>query len=212
MSLFRAGFIFLSLHICACSSKLNTVRLDGGVWSLTTEHYLSVDEDKLLELDKGERSIAFQFKRVVRDEIQVSARLYDTDKDAISRMRIIADGKTFDFPSLVIERELQSEQVTILDSGQRREDNPNLATSAQAQTGYITFGKPGSAGVAKRYWITYRFRIAPVTEMRTAILRASKVSVVLDFGPNLAEAQVDTRQLRAWKRYFNAEYDEKNAP
>ena len=215
---------FLSFIALACASKYNTVRLsrdqktNNAYLALVTEHYVSLDGDRVLELDRGERTITFEFRRPAaigrpaNDAIMVTIKLYDTDAPPHGRLRFEAGGVSGEFDIQNPKRELFSETVTVLDSGQRQVDNPNLANSAQAQTGYITFGKPTAAGAAQRSWHLYRFEITPESDVLTLVRSAKQAAVFISSGNLRAEAQISEKQLGAWRRYASGDYDDKVDP
>jgi hypothetical protein len=206
----------------ACSSKYNVVRLNhdkklsADYLTLSTEHYLSLDGDRILELDRGERTLTLTFRRPAvlprpaNDVVSLALKLYDTDPAPKGKIRLEADGRTLEFEPLSVKKEIFSETVTVLDTGQRQADNPNLANSAQAQTGYITFGKPATAGAAQRSWHIYHVEIAPESALFDKIASANRVLISVSAGRFQAEAQVAEKQLRAWKKYAGGDYDEKN--
>lgn len=214
----------LSFGCIACASKYNVVRLEHDKkkrdtrLTLTTEHYLSLDGDRVLELDRGERTLTLEFRRygaLVRpdnDPITVSLKLYDTDAAPRGKIRFEMDGRSVEFEPAELKQETLHENVTVLDTGQRQQENPSLANSAQAQTGYITFGKPVAAGAAKRTWIIYRFQIAPESTLLHGAATAKRVVISMAVGRVTAEAQATEKEIRAWKKYANGEYDEKTEP
>jgi hypothetical protein len=102
-----------------------------------------------------------------------------------------------------------AETVTILDSGQRQQDNPGLANTAQAQTGYITFGKPVAAGAAQRKWLLYKFRIQPESIFFETLGSAKTATISITVGKLRAEMQSTEKETAIWKRYAAGNYDEK---
>lgn len=214
----------LGLILAGCASKFNVVKLshdkknNGDYLNLATEHYLSLDGDRVLELDRGERTLTFEFKRPAaigrpaNDAIAVTLKLYDTDAPPRGRLRLETGGESAEFEVQNPRREIFSETVTVLDSGQRQMDNPNLANSAQAQTGYITFGKPTAAGAAQRSWHLYRFEIAPESAVFALVASTKQASVSMRAGNLRAEAQISEKQLAAWRKYASGNYDEKAEP
>ena len=212
------------LLLCTCSSKYNVVRLTNDAKSstsyltLTTEHYLSLDGDRILELDRGERSLTFEFRRLAGttrpgdDPVSVALKLYDTDPVPKGNLRLEMDGRSFEFEPRDLKKEPLQETVTVLDTGQRQQENPNLANNAQAQTGYITFGKPAAAGAAKRTWMVYRFQIAPESTLLHGAATAKRASISMTVGRLTAEAQANEKELRAWNRYAQGKHDEQTDP
>jgi hypothetical protein len=186
--------------------------------SLTTEHYLSLDGDRILELDRGERTLSIEFRRVSGttrpgdDPVSVALKLYDTDPVPKGNLRLEMDGRSLEFEPRDLKKEPFEETVTVLDTGQRQQDNPNLANNIQAQTGYINFGKPAAAGSAKRVWMVYRFQIAPESALLHAATTAKRVSISMTIGRLTGEAQAAEKEIRAWKKYAAGEYDEKVDP
>lgn len=208
----------------ACASKNNTVRLardeklNTSYLTLRTEHYLSLDGDRILELDRGERTLTFEFKRPAGstrpgdDTVSVALKLYDTDPLPKGKIRFEIEGRSIEFEPTDIKREPFQETVTVLDTGQRQQENPNLANSAQAQTGYITFGKPATAGGATRTWMIYRFQIKPESAVLYPAATAKRAAIYMTIGKYTAEAQATEKEMRAWKKYAGGEYDEKVEP
>jgi hypothetical protein len=213
-----------SVATIACSSKHNVVRLskdkklNNDYLTLSTEHYLSLDGDRILELDRGERTLTLTFRRPAaltrpeNDVVSLALKLYDTDPAPKGKIRLEANGSSLEFEPQNVTKEVFSETVTVLDTGQRQLDNPSLANSAQAQTGYITFGKPATAGAAQRSWHIYRVEILPESAVFDKV-RASKRAVIsVTAGRFQAEAQVAEKELSIWKKYASGEYDEKGEP
>ena len=219
----NSALLFL-FFFCACSSKYNVVRLThdsksgASYLALTTQHYLSLDGDRILELDRGERTLSVDFRRAPGtlrpgdEPVTVALKLYDTDPVPKGNLRVEMDGRSFEFEPRDLKKEPLEETVTVLDTGQRQQENPNLANSAQAQTGYITFGKPASAGAAKRTWMVYRFQIAPESALLHGAATAKRVSFAMTIGRLTGEAQASEKEIRAWKKYAAGEYDEKVDP
>ncbi|MFO1471361.1 MAG: hypothetical protein U1F27_10010 [Turneriella sp.] len=203
------------LWLCAtaCSSQFNTVRLQRkpkqnlSVYTVSTEHYLHIDENHVIELDRGERSLTIEFTRevaatsVVSETIRVTAKLYHDDAPFPGKLHIRLNNEDFHFIAEGVTRENFSETVTVLDTGQRREDNPGLSNSAQAQTGYITFGKPVSAGSSKRLWKIYRFTLPVEPQFASALRRVEQLEISSSLKGHLAICDVSNRQIAAWKRY-----------
>lgn len=220
--LFLAGL--LCLGVIGCASKFNVVKLNrdekaqASYLTLTTEHYLSLDGDRILELDRGERTLSIDLKRISGtarpgdDPVVVSLKLYDTDPVPKGNLRIEMDGRSFEFEPRDMKKEPLQETVTVLDTGQRQQENPNLANSAQAQTGYITFGKPAAAGSAKRTWMIYRFQIAPESKLLHGAATAKRATMTMTVGKFTAEAQAGEKEIRSWRKYANGDYDEKVDP
>lgn len=220
----RATLIVLLFLCNACTSKYNVVRLINEAKSvpsyltLTTEHYLSVDGDRILELDRGERSLTFEFRRPAETTrpgdgpVSLALKLYDTDPQPKGNLRVEMDGRSFEFEPRDLKKEPLQETVTVLDTGQRQQENPNLANSAQAQTGYITFGKPAAAGSARRTWMIYRFQIGPESTLLHGAATAKRATICITVGKFTAEAQATEKEILAWKKYANGDYDEKAEP
>lgn len=216
--------LFFGCLFAACSSKYNVVRLTSDTKSgsshlaLTTQHYLSLDGDRMLELDRGERTLSVEFRRAAgtsrpgEEPVTVVLKLYDTDPAPKGTLRVDMDGRSFEFEPRDLKKEPLEETVTVLDTGQRQQENPNLTNSAQAQTGYITFGKPAAAGAAKRTWMVYRFQIVPESALLLGAATAKRISMSMTIGKLTGESQASEKEIRAWKRYANGEYDEKADP
>ena len=215
------GLFFL---LTACSSQYNTVRLQRkakqnlSVYALATEHYLHIDENHVIELDRGERSLLVEFQREVTatspvaETMKVTVKLYHDDAPFTGKLHIRLNDEDFHFAAENLTRENFAEAVTVLDTGQRQEDNAGLANSAQAQTGYITFGKPVAAGSSKRRWRIYRFSL-PIEEKFTAAVRGlQRLEISAVLGSSTAVCDVSSRQIAAWKRYAAGIVDAETEP
>ena len=203
----------LCLFATACSSQYNTVRLQRktkqnlSVYTVSTEHYLHIDENHVIELDRGERSLTIEFTRevaaagVVSETMKVTVKLYHDDAPFPGKLHIRLNNADFDFVADNVTRENFSEAVTVLDTGQRQDDNAGLANSAQAQTGYITFGKPVAAGSSKRLWKIYRFSLPVEPRFASALRDSQQLEISSSLRGRLAICDVSNRQIAAWKRY-----------
>jgi|GEM_PF-3371118 len=203
-------FCFLGI---ACSSQYNTVRLQRkprqnlSIYTVATEHYLHIDENHVIELDRGERSLTIEFARevaatgVVSETMKVTVKLYHDDAPFTGKLHIRLNNEDFDFVSDSITRENFAEAVTVLDTGQRQEDNAGLANSAQAQTGYITFGKPVAAGSSKRRWKIYRMTVPVDTRFIAGMRSLQKLEISAALRERTAVCDVSNRQMAAWKRF-----------
>jgi len=220
---FLANILIVLAPLCilCCSGRTGVVRLkhddkrNSDHLAVTTEHYLSLDGDKVLELDRGERSLTLEFRRPsalgrpADDAILVTLKLYDTDPLPQGKIRLEAETRKAEFDPLDLTRSKFAETVTILDSGQRQQDNPGLANNAQAQTGYITFGKPVAAGTAQRKWHLYKFRIQPESMFFDTVGTAKYATISIAVGKLRAEMQSTEKETAIWKRYAAGNYDEK---
>jgi len=209
---FRVLIVCAAIIACgACATTENVVtrelnkRGEPVALRLTTTHYISADADRILELDKGQRTLTIKFHRDLRtnaDTMQIAVKLYRDDALLSSDARLIIDSAQFRFASSAFVAENSSEDVTVLDSGGRRDYNPALAPDAQAQTGYISFGKPTAAGLAKRHWTTYTLQTPLEPELATALRAAKLVSINIVFGAVRGEAILNDNQLTAWKNFL----------
>ncbi len=209
----------LSLCIAACSSQYNTVRLQRkpkqnlSVYTLATEHYLHIDENHVIELDRGERSLQIELNRevsavgLVAETMKVTVKLYHDDAPFTGKLHLRLNNEDFDFASDSVTRENFAEAVTVLDTGQRQEDNAGLANSAQAQTGYITFGKPVAAGSSKRRWKIYRMTVPVDTRFIAAVRGLQKLEISAALRERTAVCDVSNRQIAAWKRFADSIVD-----
>lgn len=195
----------------ACTTTENIVtrelnkRGEPVALRLTTTNYISADADRILELDKGERTLTIKFHRDLKTNVnsmQITVKLYRDDASLASDVRLIVDSAQFRFASNAFVATNSSEDVTVLDSGGRRDYNPALAPDAQAQTGYISFGKPTAAGLAKRHWTTYTMQRSVDPELATALSSAKIVSINIVFGDMRGEAILNDKQLTAWKNFL----------
>ena len=217
----KSTYLFpgLCLFAIACSSQFNTVRLQRkpkqnlSVYTLATEHYLHIDENHVIELDRGERSLQIEFNRevsaigLVTETMKVTVKLYYDDAAFTGKLHIPLNNEGFHFVSDSVSRETFAEAVTVLDTGQRQEDNSGLASSAQAQTGYITFGKPVAAGSSKRRWKIYRMTV-PVDSRFIAGMRGlQKLEISAALRGQTAVCDVSNRQIAAWKRFAESIVD-----
>lgn len=215
------GLFFL---VTACSSQYNTVRLQRkakqnlSIYTVATEHYLHIDENHVIELDRGERSLQIEFSReisaagLVSETMKVTVKIYHDDAPFRGKLHIRLNDEDFYFAAENLTRENFAEAVTVLDTGQRQEDNAGLSNSAQAQTGYITFGKPVAAGSSKRRWKIYRFSL-PLEEKFTAAMRGlQRLEISSVLGVRTAVCDVSNRQIAAWKRYAAGIVDAETEP
>ncbi len=213
-----ALFFSLLLLFVGCSSAYNTVRLKqmnaGQKFSLVTQHYLQTDHDHVAELDRGERRVQFDLERTqpLQGEpvtaIKVTLQLYHDDPPPSAEGIMRIDERNVPFTLQQITARESSEKVTVLDTGQRSGSNPALVSEVQAQTGYITFGKPTAAGSVERHWRTYTGYL----NESEAILHALSTARNLDFrfqaGGKPALILFRPAQLEAWRRFALNQADE----
>lgn len=211
----KLTYLFASLCflVTACTSQFNSVRLqrkpkqNASVLTLATEHYLHIDENHVIELDRGERSLQIGFNReiaaagLVSETMKVTVKLYHDDPPFTGKLHIRLNNEDFDFVSDSVTRENFAEAVTVLDTGQRQEDNAGLANSAQAQTGYITFGKPVAAGSSKRRWKIYRMSVPVDARFAAALRGVHQLEISSALRGQTAVCDVSNRQIAAWKRF-----------
>ena len=99
------------------------------------------------------------------------------------------------------------EKVTVLDTGQRSHNNAALNSEVQAQTGYITFGKPTAAGSVERAWKVYTASTPLRENLIAALIKAERISLTGSVGDLKARIDFKTEQQKAWRRYANRAVD-----
>lgn len=208
----RPLFFAIAFLFVGCSSAYNTVRLkqtEGDQrFTLTTRHYLQTDRDHVAELDRGEREVQFDLIHVVPENgsanisLKVHLRLYQDDS-APNQLAILRDGKT-DSPLRLGQFTFSdsAENVTVLDTGQRGETNPALVSEVQAQTGYITFGKPTAAGSVARRWRVYTATAEDAAVALTAAMDSHHFLIWFTLNGKPASAVFKPNQIEAWRRIF----------
>lgn len=201
------------MGVVHCGSVENSVRLVKypGAGSekvlLQISHYLTLDDNVVAELDRGERRLTVTFERTGGQNsmnagvIHWKFRFYVEDPPPQRAVIAIADGRQIVLTFSPYRHKRTSETATLLDRGQRSEVNPALADSAQAQTGYITFGKPTAAGYAKREWSEYE-AVAPLPqELWTALPQLQSLSWQVTAGKTIMQLPIEPGQIKALKRY-----------
>lgn len=195
-----------------------SLKQQPSVYTLSTEHYLHADDNHVAEYDRGERTLTMSFRKersansTNNEAISVTVKLYHDDPPFSGKVLIRIDNKDFDFLAENLTKEIFAEAVTVLDTGQRQEDNANLSNSAQAQTGYITFGKPVASGSSKRRWKVYRFNITANERFAMAIKNMQRFEISTRFGNLPAVTDVSQKQIAAWKRYVSNIVDQETEP
>jgi len=211
---FLSCFFLLSLFHCA--SEHNVVRLHpakgekAGYRQLSTDHYLYVDGNHVAEAERGERRALFILKQKAAATAKLYIRLKVYPEDDLTgvgaELRLSEQALR---PVLrEVRRESLAEQVTILESGDSLRTNPTIGNDVQAQSGYITFGKPTGAGAAKRYW--QLLILEADLDAGTLALIAHTNTLAMEFSGNNIRASADfsRQQLAAWQRFSRGMSDE----
>ena len=99
------------------------------------------------------------------------------------------------------------EKVTVLDTGQRSGANGALTSEVQAQTGYITFGKPTAAGSAQRLWRIHSSEITEPERFISTLTAGHKAGLSLNLGTVSGLVEFKPEQLKAWQRFARGEVD-----
>jgi hypothetical protein len=206
----RPFHIVIALLTLGCSSTFNTVRLkqtdENQRFTLSTRHYLQTDDDHVAELDKGERQVQFDLVHDVPQQgmptitLQAHLRLYREDKAPSREATFRADETNLPLSFGEFTFLDTSENVTVLDTGQRGGTNPALASNVQAQTGYITFGKPTAAGAVGRLWRIYTATAKNLSGELRSTASARQMSIKFNVNGRPARALFEPAQIEAWQR------------
>lgn len=208
--------VLLCATLFACASEHNKVRLvkpaSGKVAyrQLSTDHYLFVDGNHVAEAERGERRVTF----VLRSQPEGAALLYAQFKfypeDAIHQpqLEFHLNNQVLRLQTRLVRQEALAEQVTILESGDGMRTNPTIGTDVQAQSGYITFGRPTGAGAAKRFWQVLVLEAELEPAMLEAIAAAESISAVLREKSTPASVEFSLKQREAWQRFCTGKTDE----
>lgn len=200
-----------------CSSDYNTVRLrqteERDILTLRTQHYLQTDHNHVQELDRGERRA--EIRGTLRKNkagsselsINIALKLYHDDPTPALACRLenANNGITLQL-SPWNASDLQ-EKVTVLDTGQRTGPNGALTSEVQAQTGYITFGKPTAAGSVQRLWRIHNGEVTEPEKFISNLIAHTQISLSLGLGTTPARIEFKPEQLRAWQRFARGEID-----
>lgn len=200
-----------------CASEFNTVRLQRSAGSeiltLRTQHYLRTDDNHVQELERGERQAEIKAIKtkgaegITGVQLSLALRLYDDDtQPGVSLQLEGSDGATAVLVPAWQVRELR-EKVTVLDTGQRTNSNGALTSEVQAQTGYITFGKPTAAGAVERAWKVFSTEISADERMLAALQNGRRLRLLIPLGAMQAQIEFKPDQLKAWQRFGNGQPD-----
>lgn len=211
---FLSGFLILTFF--CCTSEHNTVRLyaaknDKPAYrQLSTEHYLYVDDNHVAEAERGERRASFVLRGTNSNTAKLFVRLKVYPEDDFSEPQVELRLRSQVLrPALhEVRRESLAEQVTILESGDNLRTNPMIGNDVQAQSGYITFGKPTGAGSAKRYWQVLILETELNAETLAAIAGSDTLTLQFSGYKTRALADFSRRQLAAWQRFGQGNSDE----
>lgn len=212
-----AIFLALIVVFSGCASEYNTVRLkksaNNETISLRTQHYLRTDDNHVQELERGERMAELKATRTTSaagettESLSLALRLYHDDPAAAPVWQL-------ETPTGSIRLEFNDwqttdlrEKVTVLDTGQRSHNNAALNSEVQAQTGYITFGKPTAAGSVERAWKVYTASTPLRENLIAALIKAEMISLTGSVGDLKARIDFKTEQQKAWRRYANRAVD-----
>ena len=211
---FLSGLFLLSLF--HCTSEHNTVRLypaksdKSSYRQLSTEHYLYVDENHVAEAERGERRASFVLRSADTNTAKLFVRLkvYPEDNFGEPQLEIRLRNQVIRPVLREVRREALAEQVTILESGDNLRTNPMIGNDVQAQSGYITFGKPTGAGSAKRYWQVIILEAELDKEALATVGQSDAVSVVITGNRTKGIAEFSRKQMNAWQRFSLGKIDE----
>lgn len=211
---FLSGLFVLSLF--SCSSEHNTVRLypaknDKAAYrQVSTEHYLYVDENHVAETERGERraSLVLRSTDTGAARLFVRLKLYPEDDFSEPQLELRLKNQVLRPAAQLVRREALAEQVTILESGDSLRTNPTIGNDVQAQSGYITFGKPTGAGAAKRYWQVIILEAELGSDSLAAIAGNEALSLNIAGFKAKAVADFSRRQAAAWQRFSTGKSDE----
>jgi hypothetical protein len=212
------AFLFALSAVCSgCASDYNTVRLKqkkgSDILSLRTQHYLQTDGDHVQEIERGERMAEFNASRRTSGNgdieltLKVTLRLYEDDAPPALAGQLDAGGKNVPLQIAKWSSTDLQEKVTVLDTGQRPGTNGALTSEVQAQTGYITFGKPTAAGSVQRRWRVYSGEISDAESFVQALRLAGLARVRLLVGTTEAKIEFKPNQIKAWQRFARGEPD-----
>ncbi|MCX7632593.1 MAG: hypothetical protein N2Z22_04580 [Turneriella sp.] len=213
--LFLAANLLLICVVSACaSSRFNQVVLvknkDGTQFQeLLTEHYLFVDGDHVAEAERGERRLLFQLRsRSGGASLRTQLKLYPEDASDSLQLELLADGRTLLLPISKFRRWQYEEEVTLLGTGDGIRVAPTIGNDIQAQSGYITFGKPTGAQAAKRNWQVVVLESELDSTTLNGITRVVELSVrIAKISGITATAEFSTKQVAAWRRFAEGKVD-----
>lgn len=200
----------------ACATEHNTIRLnpaDKGKTpyrQLSTEHYLYVDENHVAEAERGERRVQLVLRSSGSDKIKLFIRLRLYPEDDFSQPALELRAKEAALRPVVqfIRREALAEQVTILESGDSLRTNPMIGNDVQAQSGYITFGKPTGAGAARREWQIVLLEAELATQSMLALFEDDAITLQVSGDKARGIADFSRRQRTAWRRFGEGRIDQ----
>jgi len=212
------AFLFSLTAVClGCASESNTVRLkqkeDSDILTLRTQHYLQTDGDHVQEIERGERMAEFNANRrtyvngKIELTVRIALRLYQEDASPALAGQVDASGKVVPLQVTNWSTTDLQEKVTVLDTGQRPGTNGALTSEVQAQTGYITFGKPTAAGSVQRHWRVYSGEITDAESLVQTLGLAGYARMRLQIGATEAKIELKPGQLKAWQRFARGEAD-----
>jgi hypothetical protein len=211
---FLSGLIMLPLW--HCSSEHNIVRLypqkngKAAYRQVSTDHYLYVDENHVAEAERGERraSLVLRSADAGAAWLFVRLKLYPEDDFSEPELELRLKNQVLRPTAQLVRREALAEQVTILESGDSLRTNPTIGNDVQAQSGYITFGKPTGAGAAKRFWRVLILELELDRNALAAINQTDAISLLVKGNRGHGVAEFSGRQLSAWQRFSQGKSDE----
>jgi hypothetical protein len=169
-----------------------------------------VDGNHVAEAERGERRVLLVLRSKESNTAKLYIRLKVYPEDDVTGIRAeLRLAEQVLRPVLrEVRREPIAEQVTILESGDSLRTNPMIGNDVQAQSGYITFGKPTGAGAAKRYWQLVILEAELDTETLALIARTNTLAMEFSGNNIRASADFSRRQLAAWQRFSLGMSDE----
>lgn len=212
-----AFLLVLGATCFGCASEYNTVRLQRSegseILTLRTQHYLRTDDNHVLELERGERRAEIKAIRTKPREgaaalqLSFALRLYDDDPRPGVTLQLEGGGSATAIRVSAWQVRDLREKVTVLDTGQRSGNNATLTSEVQAQTGYITFGKPTAAGAVERTWQVYSGEASVDESVLAALQSGRQLRVSIPLGNMQAQIELTPDQLKALQRFAHGQAD-----
>ncbi len=212
----RAVFLAALFLFAACSSGLNTVRFvaarDGApaYLRLKTQHYVTLGGNLVEEYQRGKRAAVCILKADANKkediDLKIEISLYEDDPPVRGRAWLEVGAAKTPIEILESRAEKTEEMAAVLDTGQRDEFLPPMSNDVQAQSEYITFGKPAGAGGVRRTWTVYSLGMKIPRETLAALRGTEKATFAIAVGNTGATFALDGEARMAWLRLSAGEY------
>lgn len=176
---------------------------------LKTQHYVTLGSNLVEEYQRGQRTATCILKTPAdkKEDITLKIELALFDDDPPVKKSASLDAGVVQTPLAILKRSVQKkeEMAAVLDTGQRDEFMPPMTNAVQAQSEYITFGRPAGAGGVRRTWALYSLETVLPRASLISLASTKKAQLRIRVGETWAVFTIDGDSRKAWLRLVAGE-------